>query len=97
MHSKEVAVTPACFFCDQTVAEKDAKLTPHGRVYGPCCADLVHPEDEPLVCPGCGAVNPDVEEHSSPGFTGAAIYWTDFACCGHQEVDASGDNLEAAR
>jgi hypothetical protein len=30
----------ACFFCDGHVEEKDAKLTPRGKVYGPCCEDI---------------------------------------------------------
>jgi hypothetical protein len=47
---------------------------------------------------------PDVCEHgseavdggSNPGFTGAPIYWTNYAD-GCQWFDGSADNLEAAR
>lgn len=54
-------------------------------------------ELDPVTCPGCGAVAPEIETGATPGFTGALIYWATFKCCGHQEVDASGDNLDAAR
>lgn len=48
-------------------------------------------------CPECNAVRPDVVEGSTPGFTGAPIYFATYSCCGHQEVDTSADNGEAAR
>jgi len=52
-------------------------------------------EQEP--CPHCGAADPVVDVGTTAGFTGAAIYFATFTCCGHQEMDASGDNLEAVR
>lgn len=45
-------------------------------------------------CPeGCTGVE-ITDEGSSVGFSGAPIYWTTYSC-GHQEVDATADVLEA--
>jgi hypothetical protein len=63
-----------------------------GETYEFCMID----EYDPVKCPECGAVNPVIETGSAPGFTGALIYFANFKCCGHQEVDASGDNLGVA-
>jgi len=30
---------PRCFFCDAWLADDDAFLTRHGKVFGECCAD----------------------------------------------------------
>lgn len=47
-------------------------------------------------CPrGCG-IQSITGAGSSPGYTSALIIWIDLAC-GHQIVDASADNLNAAR
>lgn len=48
-------------------------------------------------CPNCGACDPDVETLKTPGFTGAPIYVMNYSCCGYQDVDASADNIDAAR
>jgi hypothetical protein len=48
-------------------------------------------------CPHCGAKEPKIECGAAPGFTGAAITWATYCCCGEQEVDDSADCLEAVR
>lgn len=73
----------------------------HNECVG-CRAHIAEPHQpgcrlEDDRCPGCGALQPEVEEGKSAGFTGAPIYWTTFKCCGYQETDASEDSLEAAR
>ena len=57
----------------------------------------VHVERIDDDCPHCGAKNPEVESLRTSGFTGAWIYVYTFKCCGKQDVDDSGDNLDAVR
>lgn len=66
---------------------------PHGECAYDCDWDKC-PSPE---CDFEGHVEEHVEEQGmSAGYTGAGIYWATFKC-GYQWMDASADNLEAAR
>jgi hypothetical protein len=52
---------------------------------------------EPAPCPSCGVIGAATDYRTSPGFTGAALYWLTWSCCGYQELDAESDNLAAVR
>jgi hypothetical protein len=41
--------TPQCFYCDGRLTVDEAKLTALGKVYGPCCADLVRVLDHVIA------------------------------------------------
>lgn len=47
-------------------------------------------------CRECEAYVDESEVVTTSGFTGAPIHWITLVC-GHQEVDASADNLDAVR
>lgn len=47
-----------------------------------------------FACDNCGAVDPEVEQQTFAGFTGAACYSYTFKCCGHVDVDMDNDNLD---
>lgn len=40
-----------CFYCETGLHDDEAKLSPMGRIYGPCCEDLdfILPEDAPYA------------------------------------------------
>ena len=60
-------------------------------------AEAMQSDPDYYECPDCGAQMPDVDEQSTPGFTGATIYFATYMCCGYQDVDTDNDNLEAVR
>lgn len=64
--------------------------------YGDLPLVMRHETYEIAWCAECEDFQVVRDGGSTSGFTGAPIYWTDFGC-GHQEVDASADNLDAAR
>lgn len=75
----------------------DPRTNPHvfcEHEVGICEADELAEFPHLTECPeGCSGVEIE-DEGSSVGFSGAPIYWTNYSC-GHQEVDATADVLEA--
>jgi len=36
---------PRCFYCDTILTDEQARIAlPSGKVFGPCCADIVVPQ-----------------------------------------------------
>jgi len=45
MSSDNAQKSPRCFYCDGILKEDQARIAlPGGKIFGPCCADLVTPK-----------------------------------------------------